>query len=222
MEKKNDFELFKQGAEARLHVGTFIGRRVIVKERFPKKYRHPTLDSQLTKKRLKAELKMIVRCKKLGIRTPTVYYADAENSLFAMEYLEEAKTCRDFINENRSSQGDKVKLVNVLRGIGSTLATLHNDGVIHGDLTTSNILVDKEELVMIDFGLGFAEGSPEDKGVDLYVLERAFLSTHPNMEQEFSEVMSGYKSKLNKGDRKAVIEKYEDIRMRGRKRTMVG
>ncbi len=75
---------------------------------------------------------------------------------------------------------------------------------------------------MIDFGLGFSEGSPEDKGVDLYVLERAFLSTHPNMEKEFAEVLVGYKSKLNKADRRIVVDKYEEIRMRGRKRTMVG
>jgi TP53 regulating kinase-like protein len=76
--------------------------------------------------------------------------------------------------------------------------------------------------VVIDFGLGFTEGSPEDKGVDLYVLERAFLSTHPNMEDEFAKVMEGYRAGLNKADRKTVVDKYEEIRMRGRKRTMVG
>jgi TP53 regulating kinase-like protein len=143
------FSLFKQGAEARLHVGTFLGQRAIAKERFAKKYRHPTLDQQLTKKRLKAELKLIMRCKKIGVRTPTVYMADAEKSVFIMEYLEEADTCRDFINRYRSSAvgNEKVRLEKVLHGIGSTLAKLHNDGVIHGDLTTSNILVDRDELV---------------------------------------------------------------------------
>jgi len=221
------FTLVKQGAEAKLHVGSFLGQRVIAKERFPKKYRHPAIDQQLTKKRFKAELKLLVRCKKLGIRTPTIYLADADKSFFIMEYLSEAVTSRDLINEARASEveADRGRLSKVLKNIGETVAKLHNDGVIHGDLTTSNILVDggsEDELVLIDFGLGFSEGSAEDKGVDLYVLERAFLSTHPNMEDHFAVLLDSYQSKLNKGDKKAVVAKYEEIRMRGRKRTMVG
>ena len=221
------FTLVKQGAEAKLHVGSFLGQKAIAKERFPKKYRHPALDHQLTKKRLKAELKLLIRCKKLGIRTPTILFADAEKSLFVMEHLSEAVTSRDLINSVRAgeTEADRARLTRVLKGIGETVAKLHNDGVIHGDLTTSNILVDAgngDELVLIDFGLGFSEGSAEDKGVDLYVLERAFLSTHPNMEEQFAVLLDAYKSTLNKGERRVVVAKYEEIRMRGRKRTMVG
>ena len=221
------FTLVKQGAEAKLHVGSFLGQRVIAKERFPKKYRHPAIDQQLTKKRFKAELKLLVRCKRLGIRTPTIYFADADKSFFIMEYLSEAVTSRDLINSVRAgeTEADRARLTRVLKGIGETVAKLHNDGVIHGDLTTSNILVDAgngDELVLIDFGLGFSEGSAEDKGVDLYVLERAFLSTHPNMEEQFAVLLDAYKSTLNKGERRVVVAKYEEIRMRGRKRTMVG
>ena len=219
--------MFKQGAEAKLHVGSYLGQKAILKERFPKKYRHPALDQQLTKKRNKAELKLLIRCKKLGIRTPTIFFADAERSLFVMEYLSEAVTGRDLINSVRAceTEADRDRLGNVLKKIGGAVARLHNDGVIHGDLTTSNILIDagnEDELVLIDFGLGFSEGSAEDKGVDLYVLERAFLSTHPNMEDHFAVLLDAYKSTLNKGDRKVVVAKYEEIRMRGRKRTMVG
>ena len=221
------FTLVKQGAEAKLHVGSFLGQKAIAKERFPKKYRHPSLDQQLTKKRLKAELKLLIRCKKLGIRTPTIFFADADKSLFIMEYLSEAVTSRDLINAVRASEAeaDCNRLTDVLKKMGETVAKLHNDGVIHGDLTTSNILVDagrEDELVMIDFGLGFSEGTAEDKGVDLYVLERAFHSTHPNMEADFAVLLDGYRSTLNKGDKKVVVAKYEEIRMRGRKRTMVG
>jgi len=221
------FTLVKQGAEAKLHVGSFLGQKAILKERFPKKYRHPTLDQQLTKKRLKAELKLLIRCKKLGIRTPTILFADADKSRFIMEYLSEAVTSRDLINSVRAgeTESDRNRLTDVLKKIGGTVAKLHNDGVIHGDLTTSNILIDagnEDELVLIDFGLGFSEGSAEDKGVDLYVLERAFLSTHPNMEDHFAVLLDAYKSTLNKGERKVVVAKYEEIRMRGRKRTMVG
>ena len=74
---------------------------------------------------------------------------------------------------------------------------------------------------MIDFGLSFQEGVPEDKGVDLYVLERAFLSTHPNTEEIFSEILEAYKKKSGKqvGE---IVKKFEEIRLRGRKRTMLG
>ena len=66
--------------------------------------------------------------------------------------------------------------------IGQTVATLHDNTVIHGDLTTSNMILrdnDPEQLVMIDFGLSYTSTMEEDKGVDLYVLERALISTHP-------------------------------------------
>ena len=76
-------------------------------------------------------------------------------------------------------------------------------------------------LVMIDFGLSFQEGSAEDKGVDLYVLERALLSTHPNTEWLFQEICDSYK-KSSGSQAGEIVKKFEDIRMRGRKRTMVG
>ena len=102
---------------------------------------------------------------------------------------------------------------------------MHSNGIIHGDITTSNILVisnnNSIHLVMIDFGLSFQEGVAEDKGVDLYVLERAFLSTHPNTEEIFGEIMVAYKKKAGK-QAGEVIKKFEEIRLRGRKRTMVG
>merc|ERR1712064_75847 len=114
--------------------------------------------------------------------------------------------------------------------IGKILGVMHKNNVIHGDLTTSNMLVEKVDnngykICLIDFGLGFAEGTPEDKGVDLYVLERALISTHPNTEFMFNAVINAYRQEM-KADRKKecdeIIRKSEEIRMRGRKRTMVG
>lgn len=220
-----DFELFKQGAEARLHVGTFLGKPAIVKERFAKKYRHPELDKRLNKERLKAEARALVRCKSIGVRTPRIYLADSHNGLLVLEYLEKAPTCRDYIQTLLLKQ-DKEKLVELSKQIGTVLANLHANNVIHGDLTTSNILVEDEDnvkLCLIDFGLGYAEGSPEDKGVDLYVLERALLSAHPNTEFMFDAIFEAYRQEMkNEKMRDEVLRKFEEIRMRGRKRTMVG
>ena len=108
---------------------------------------------------------------------------------------------------------------------GSTVARLHQHHLIHGDITTSNLLLvgagPAASLAVIDFGLSCQEGVAEDKGVDLYVLERAFLSTHPNTEQLFGEVVAAYTRDAGKG-RGEVLRKFEEIRLRGRKRTMLG
>ena len=89
------FQLFKQGAEARLRVGTFLGgKKAVLKERFAKKYRHPDLDAKLTKDRFRGEVRSLVRCKTIpGLRTPTLYFVDQERSLFVMEFVQ-GMTCR--------------------------------------------------------------------------------------------------------------------------------
>lgn len=231
-----DFVLLRQGAEAKIYTGTFLGQKSIVKERFSKKYRHPQLDERLTKERLKGEIRSLMRCKLANIRTPTIYFVDMNNGLFVMEYLDSATTCREYIDsllKNSTANFDETrsKLTNLSMKIGQILGQMHKNNVIHGDLTTSNMMVQKEtdnggyKICLIDFGLGFAEGSPEDKGVDLYVLERALISTHPNTEFMFDAVINSYKKEM-KAERKTecdeIIRKFEDIRMRGRKRTMVG
>ena len=158
------FSLLKQGAEAKLYSGEYLGQKVIIKQRFSKKYRHPMLDEQLTKDRMKGEVRSLIRCKTLGIRTPTIYLADLDSSIIIMEHVQNSKTARDFINTNLE---DRSKLIALSQLIGNILGKLHGANIIHGDLTTSNILVEESEtieLIFIDFGLGFAEGSPEDKG----------------------------------------------------------
>ena len=105
------------------------------------------------------------------------------------------------------------------------LGTMHLNNIIHGDLTTSNMLLKKPEsdanLVMIDFGLGYVESVAEDKGVDLYVLERALLSTHPRTERFFHILLESYKQTCGDSAQE-VISKLDDVRQRGRKRTMLG
>jgi len=225
MDFSSDFTLLKQGAEAKLKVGMFLGgRKAILKERFSKKYRHPDLDAKLTKERFRGEIRSLMRAKTVGIRTPTLYWVDANSSSFVMEYLD-APTCRDYIKANRADEG---RLTALATEIGRVIGLLHNNNLIHGDLTTSNILVESADsgvirLCVIDFGLGYVEGSVEDKGVDLYVLERALISTHPNTEFMFDEILRAYKNEMkNNKVRNEIVKKYEEIRMRGRKRAMLG
>jgi Kae1-associated kinase Bud32 len=109
--------------------------------------------------------------------------------------------------------------------IGEIIAKMHVKNLIHGDLTTSNLLLIGQpedcNVVVIDFGLSSVESLAEDKGVDLYVLERAFLSSHPNTEELFGLILDGYKRQYGKGVEE-VCAKLDEIRLRGRKRTMVG
>merc|ERR1719391_1164524 len=220
------FELFKQGAEARLSVGTFLGgKKAVLKERFAKKYRHPDLDARLTKDRFRGEVRSLVRCKTIpGVRTPTLYFVDPDKSLFVMEFVE-GMTCRDYIRTYR----DYTARLTALSGeIGRLIGILHANNLIHGDLTTSNILVEDTndsslQLCVIDFGLGYVAGAHEDKGVGLYVLERALTSTHPGTEFMFKQILQSYQAEIkDKKARNEVMKKYEEIRMRGRKRAMLG
>lgn len=218
------WQMDKQGAEARLYTGTFLGQEVVAKERFSKKYRHPTLDAQLTKDRHKAEARALAKCKQIGVCVPTMYLCDNTTTTIIMQNMVNSVTARDFIN-NMLEEKNTEKLSKLAILIGETVAKMHSNGLIHGDITTSNILVMPSDnsisLVMIDFGLSFQEGVAEDKGVDLYVLERAFLSTHPNTEEIFGEILEAYKKKAGK-QAGEVFKKFEEIRLRGRKRTMVG
>jgi len=217
--------LVKQGAEARLYTGQFLGQEVVVKERFSKKYRHPALDSQLTKDRHRAEARSLLKCKQIGVRVPTMFLCDSTQFIIVMQNLSQASTAKDCINK-LLGENNRDQLVRLAREVGGVVAKMHQAGLIHGDLTSSNILVEKTadstyQLSMIDFGLSSQEGSAEDKGVDLYVLERALLSTHPNTEWLFQEMMDHYKLQYGKGVGE-VVRKFEEIRLRGRKRTMVG
>lgn len=63
---KPGYELICQGAEARIYKGKYLGRDTLVKERFVKKYRHPDLDENLTKERIKNEVRAIIRAKAAG------------------------------------------------------------------------------------------------------------------------------------------------------------
>ncbi|KAF9942776.1 TP53 regulating kinase [Mortierella alpina] len=212
-------QLLKQGAEAKVYLAPFCQRQAIIKERFAKEYRHPTLDKKLTSRRVIQEARCLNRCQKALIDTPTVYMVDVANSLIYMEYIE-GSSVRDYLVTAEGQTAETQTKVASL--IGKALGRMHNIDVIHGDLTTSNLLMREETgaVVLIDFGLSYVSQLIEDKAVDLYVLERAFSSTHPNTEVMFDQIIEAYgqSSKASK----QILRKLEDVRMRGRKRSMLG
>ncbi|PIA16137.1 kinase-like protein [Coemansia reversa NRRL 1564] len=206
--------LIRQGAEARVYRTSIDGREAIAKQRFSKKYRHPELDNKLTRGRLNQEARCLKRCREHGIRAPDVIRVDKESATLYIEFIP-GPTLKEWI----SGSSDKHAQGELMGVVGEILHRLHSHNIIHGDLTTSNMIINDEQPVLIDFGLSQISPSAEDKAVDLYVLERAFISTHPDSEPLFARVLQTYHCDDAAG---AVLRRLEAVRQRGRKRDMSG
>ncbi|KAI1332707.1 tyrosine protein kinase [Xylariaceae sp. FL0255] len=251
-------ELITQGAEGRLYKSTYLlpSLPCALKHRPTKPWRHPVLDARLTRHRILSEARILAKCRREGVPVPSLYAVDEVSGWLMMEWVNGAPV-RVFINEwlkrrmqREKSQGragdepvsgedaEDADLVSLMRRIGAAVGQLHKVGIIHGDLTTSNMMLrpssssgetQKEsgggllegEIVIIDFGLASQSSSDEDRAVDLYVLERAFASTHPRAETLFIKILeSAYRDAFKQAP--TVLKKLEDVRMRGRKRSMLG
>lgn len=262
------FDLVAQGAESLLYRTTFLtsSRPAALKVRPEKKWRHPTLDKRLTRQRVLAEARVLVKLSGEGIASggggrkvkdpkpadgalrglvPAVLALDWERGWLVTEWIE-GGTVKQGIYDHERGRGEQA-VRELLGRIGNVVGLLHKAGVVHGDLTTSNMMLRPHrtptpsssdsidgpaathertddlvgDIVLIDFGLATQSVSDEDRAVDLYVLERAFGSTHPKEEGMFEEVLKGYGESMGKTG-KVVLRRLEDVRMRGRKKSMLG
>ncbi|KAL5225372.1 hypothetical protein ABZP36_012011 [Zizania latifolia] len=221
-EKQQDFGvLLKQGAEGRVFVSTFVGRKCVIKERFSKKYRHPLLDSKLTLKRLNAEARCMTKARKLGVSTPVLYAMDPLLHTLTFEYVD-GLSVKDILLGFGSNGVNEERLNDIATQIGNAVGKLHDGGLVHGDLTTSNMIIKNStnQLVLIDFGLSFTSTIPEDKAVDLYVLERALISMHSSCGDVMEKILAAYRKASKQWC--STTNKLAQVRQRGRKRTMIG
>ncbi len=204
--------LIKKGAEACLYLEYWHGRKVIVKRRHPKKYRIPELDIAIRSQRTKHEPLVIHKAKEAGVPTPIIYLVDPSQATVIMEFVE-GKMVKDVLNNLPEE-----KRVNLCLAIGEIIGRLHKAGIIHGDLTTSNmILTSQNRIVLIDFGLSEQSFELEPRGVDLHLMKRALLSTHHEYADEcFKAVMDGYKKIMGEKAADEVLQKIREIEMRGR------
>ncbi|XP_065666763.1 EKC/KEOPS complex subunit TP53RK [Hydra vulgaris] len=216
--------MIKQGAEAKVYRCEFFGQEVVVKQRFKKSYRHPILDDKLTRKRTSQEVRSMLRCHKAGIKIPIILFVNHVANEIYMEEIKDSTTLKEEIEKKSSCYLKQNKLEDVMKNIGVIISKMHSAEIIHGDLTTSNILIKEEKnIYFIDFGLSVISNLSEDMAVDLYVLERAFLSTHPCSSLLFSIILDSYIESFNDHKKvQEVISKLNDVRSRGRKRVMIG
>ncbi len=204
--------LIKKGAEANLYLEQWQGKKVLMKKRLPKAYRLPQLDSAIRTQRTLHEPVLMHRAKKAGVPTPTIYMIDLAESNIIMEYIE-GKQIKQILNA--TPMKEKTRLCN---HIGKLIGRLHKNSIIHGDLTTSNmILTPYDKIVFVDFGLGELSDELEIRGVDLHLMKRALQSTHHKYAKEcFEEVTKGYAETAGKEATAEVLEKIQEIERRGR------
>ena len=188
------------GAEAKLYVEDGI----IIKERVKKGYRVIEIDERIRKQRTKAEAKILKKAFDLGVKVPKVEMVDT--FLIKIEYID-GKRLKDVV--------DSKNAVFFAEKLGTMIGKLHNNDIIHGDITTSNMIVKDDELYLIDFGLGYISKSVEDRAVDLHLLECALISTHQKLKDKFFDAFCDSYAREYKESR-MIFGRLDAIRQRGR------
>jgi len=201
-------EVIRRGAEAEIRKGTWLGRDVIVKSRVPKGYRHPDLDRSLRAARTRNEARLIHEAREHGVPTPMIYDIDVAMAEITMEEIKGPRVKDEL---DRASPGEADELC---REIGRLIALLHKAGIVHGDLTTSNMIMSKGRMWFIDFSLGSRCAMVEEMGVDIHLLKEAFQSAHSTLLGSFPVILDAYCQHFDRADE--VIRKMKDIEGRGR------
>ncbi len=215
-----------QGAEAILiHEDSNL-----IKRRTTKGYRLPVLDEKLRKQRTRKEAKLLEKASKL-IPVPNVIKSSDKSMEIDMAFIEGKK-----LSESLDSLPNAEE---VCTQIGQNIAKLHDAGIIHGDLTTSNMILvespstqqektnkspnpahrpssinESLKVFFIDFGLGFESEKVEDKAVDLHLIKQALEAKHfLHFESFFNSVLEGYKISKH---HIATINRLKAVEKRGR------
>jgi len=196
------------GAEAKLDSAVWMCRDVVFKQRVVKSYRHPTLDKSLQTFRIKNEVRLMFEARRAGIAVPVIYSVDLAENRIVMEEIKGMRV-KDALEDLSKDEAEEV-----CRKIGGIAGKLHANDIVHGDLTTSNMLLDSDRIVLIDFSLGSKTSELEDKGVDMHLLEEAFHSAHYRRSELYESVKNSYMKTYPGGAE--VLRKVKEIEKRGR------
>lgn len=191
-----------QGAEAKI----ILDKKNIIKNRIEKKYRHPQLDEKIRKSRTKAETKLLTKAS-LIIDSPKPLESQDFDKII-MPFIEGEK-----LSDNLN-KFDLKKQKEIFKVIGRDVSKLHKNSIIHGDLTTSNMILKKNSVYLIDFGLGYISHRYEDKAVDLHLLKQALEAKHFQNWKILWETLEKEYSKSTDG--KKTLEQLRKVESRGR------
>lgn len=177
------------GAEAEVWRGHWMGQPAVRKQRRLRSWRHPDLDDRLGRRRMIAEARLMVRLYKKGLNVPVLYDCDITGQRLVMSKIP-GRPLIDLLNDETI---DDAIVMEHLRSAGHSIRMLHRQAIVHGDLSTNNIMITPEgEAVLIDFGLAKIEFETELYGIDLHVLFEILGASHPHREDAMEAVLQGY------------------------------
>ncbi len=219
--------MIHQGAEAVIYQGKFLGENVVLKIRYPKKYRHPTLDFNLRFQRTKLEARILQRAHECLVNVPTVKAILTKHAGLTLKYVRGTHLTnllsqpQHFTNENEqiwTSIHHKL-----LQEVGRQVGRLHVAGIAHGDLTPHNMIVNYKErqVYLIDFGLASITNDPEKFATDLFTFLKTMQAVSRwNVTPLFESFLTTYKKEfsLNSKDFNPVMTQFNDLKKRGRYR----
>ena len=205
-------KLINRGAEADVYSTMWDKKKAILKIRKVKSYRNSLLDQKIRKQRTTRESQIISQVKSFGISTPLIYFMDINKCSILMQYID-GKLVRDLKGND---------IVKVCNEIGQIVGTMHKHGIMHGDLTTSNFILDKKKLFLIDFGLASRTEKPDDHAVDLRLFKEILNSAHAEvMEKSWKNFQKGYSKAVGMKYSKKILNLVAVIESRGRYATVV-
>ena len=200
-------KLLKKGAEADLYQTKWQNSKSILKIRKIKNYRNPLLDLKIRKQRTIKECQMISFAKSFGIPTPLIYFVNPKTASIMMQEIPGTP-----VHDLPES-----KIIELSKDIGKLVGTLHKNGIMHGDLTTSNFILFKNTVFVIDFGLSQNTLKPEDHAVDLRLIKEILNSAHAKiMLSSWDNFLRGYKSIVGNDYHVKITKLVSDIESRGR------
>lgn len=200
-------KLVKKGAEADLYQTRWQNSNAILKIRKIKTYRNPLLDSKIRKQRTIKESQMLSLVKSFGIPAPLVYFVNLKETSIIMQEIP-GKPVHDL---------SESKIIKLSKDIGKIVGTLHKNGVMHGDLTSSNFILYQNTVFVIDFGLSQISIKSEDHAVDLRLIKEILNSAHAKiMQSSWKNFQSGYKSVVGYSYYAKITRLVSEIESRGR------
>ena len=204
-------QVLATGAESVIYKMDQWGEPYVLKWRQSKPYLLPDIDMQLRKSRTSRECKMLTAARALGVPTPAVYSVDLNKYTILMDFIPGVQL------KELAEQASQSVLLSLSRDVGKLIALLHEGNIVHGDPTTSNVIVsNNSRLWIVDFGLAETNATIEMKGVDLHLIHRALETTHWEVQEKMLEAtLEGYIDVLG-SSAEPILSRMKEIRERGR------